>query len=209
MPLTTAQPRKLWSLCVGLHSNPVKDSTDNQLSFVFALASLASTYSDFFWLELWKPHMHSQYSATWPYSSHMFWTIFLFSRWRCQQVQEAWRRLVTVSALALGRGGAGEVWGSNGSFWACLRSISSMSSTPWPAWWRRDWQQPPKTPLTARLWWVQLSGGNRAAHRHFASVFWKVFRITVMSVQWYHSTFKRKNLETVVIYRTEETELNF
>lgn len=43
-----------------------------------ALASLASTYSDFFSLELWKPHLRSQYSVTWLDSSHMLWTCAFF-----------------------------------------------------------------------------------------------------------------------------------
>lgn len=33
--MNTAEPVKLLSLCVGLHSYAVKDSADSQLSFVF------------------------------------------------------------------------------------------------------------------------------------------------------------------------------
>lgn len=88
MALSTAQPMKLLSLCVGLHSYSVKDSTDSQLSFVLVagLSGLHS-HSDFF----------SPLRPQW--SSHIFFphqAVFLYLRWRCRQAVRGCR--VTSSA---------------------------------------------------------------------------------------------------------------
>lgn len=62
MALSTAQPMKLLSLCVGFHGYSVKDSTDSQLSFVLVagLSGLHS-HSDFFspLRPQWSSHIFS------------------------------------------------------------------------------------------------------------------------------------------------------
>lgn len=94
---------KLPSLCVGFHSDSVKDSTDSQLSLCWPL--WPHTLSEFFLLPFSKPGQVKVRGRSCR-QEFLDFCVLLCHRWRWQP---------TISALARWRGGGGGVWGSSGS----------------------------------------------------------------------------------------------